>query len=88
LSRLPLPSSESSLEDDVEVVALTSTLSAITTAEFKAACVSCPVQQKLRALHTSRWPKTDRNLAPALWPFFKLQNELSLKDDCVVRGTD
>lgn len=54
LSRLPLPSSEPSLEDDIEV-ALTSALTAITETDFKAACASCPVQTRLRELLTSKW---------------------------------
>ncbi len=41
LSRLPLLSTEPSLEHDLEVVALNSTLTAITSSEFKAACDSC-----------------------------------------------
>ncbi|KAJ8364836.1 hypothetical protein SKAU_G00136670 [Synaphobranchus kaupii] len=86
LSRLPLPNSEPSLEDDVEI-ALTSALTAVTEAEFKAACTSCPVQTKLRQLLTSRWPKSAKSLAPNLQPFFKLMHELSLQEDCVVRGT-
>ncbi|KAJ8375109.1 hypothetical protein SKAU_G00056890 [Synaphobranchus kaupii] len=82
LSRLPLPNSEPSLEDDVEI-ALTSALTAVTEAEFKAACTSCPVQTKLRQLLTSRWPKSAKSLAPNLQPFFKLMHELSLQEDCV-----
>lgn len=57
LSRLPLPSSEPSLEDDIEV-ALISALTAITETDFKAACASCPVQTRLRELLTSKWPKS------------------------------
>ena len=83
LSRLPLPSSEPSLVDDTEV-ALTSTLTAITDTDFKAACASCPVQTQLRELLTSRWPKSAKSLFPSLQPFFKLRHELSLQDDLVV----
>ena len=86
LSRLPLPSSEPSLVDDTEV-ALTSTLTAITETDFKAACASCPVQTQLREMLTSRWPKSAKSLLPSLQPFFKLWHELSLQDDLVVRGT-
>ncbi|XP_041940375.1 uncharacterized protein K02A2.6-like [Alosa sapidissima] len=85
LSRLPLPHSEPSLEEDIEV-ALTSTLTAVTDAEFKAACTSCPVQTQLRGLLTSTWPASAKHLTPALQPFFKLRYELSLQGDCVVRG--
>lgn len=87
LSRLPLPHTEPAQEEDAEVVALISTLSAITAAEFKAACASCPVQVKLREILTSRWPKQEKYLDPALRPFFRVQNELSLQNDCVMRGT-
>ncbi|KAF7643626.1 hypothetical protein LDENG_00236260, partial [Lucifuga dentata] len=85
LSQLPLPSSEPSLVDDVEV-ALTSALSAITAAEFEAASTFCPVQIQLRGLLTSRWPTSAKSLDPNLQPFFKLQHELSLQGNCVVCG--
>lgn len=86
LSLFPLPGSEPSLLDDVEV-ALTSALSAVTAAEFKSACTACPVQNKLRKLLTSRWPITEKGLDPKLQPFFKIRHKLSLQGDCVVRGT-
>ncbi|KAF7651388.1 hypothetical protein LDENG_00111630 [Lucifuga dentata] len=86
LSQLPLPSSEPSLVDNVEV-ALTSALSAITVAEFETACISCPVQTQLCGLLTSRWPTSAKSLDPNLQPFFKLRHELSLQGNCVVRGT-
>ncbi|RXN26021.1 nuclear receptor ROR-alpha [Labeo rohita] len=38
LSRLPLPRTEPSLEYDLEVIALTSTLTVVTSSEFKEAC--------------------------------------------------
>ena len=88
LSRLPLCCEEPCLENDEEVVALTSILTAITREEFKAACASCPVQTKLCELLTSRWPRSAKALEPALQPYFKLQTELSIQDDCVVRGTN
>ncbi|KAL7839056.1 hypothetical protein SRHO_G00257140 [Serrasalmus rhombeus] len=88
LSRLPLRCEEPCLDNDEEVVALTSILTAVAGEEFKAAWASCPVQTKLRELLTSRWPKSAKALDPALQPYFKLQNELSLQDDCVVRGTN
>ncbi|KAL2080048.1 hypothetical protein ACEWY4_023841 [Coilia grayii] len=85
LSRLPMPNSEPSLEDDVEV-ALTCTLSAVADAEFKAACMSCPMQTQLRELLASPWPASAKHLGPDLRPYFKLRHELSLQGDCAVRG--
>ncbi len=87
LSRLPLLSTEPSLEHDLEVVALTSTLTAITSSEFKAACDSCPIQAELRRLLSSKWPNCAKVLDNALKPYFQVRHELSLQDDCVVRGT-
>ena len=59
-------SEESCLENDVEVVALASILTLITSDEFKAACASCPVQTELHELLTSKWPKSAKALDPAL----------------------
>lgn len=70
LSRLPLPSTEPSLEHDLEVIALTSTLTAITSSEFKAACDSCPIQAELRRMLASKWPKCAKALDHALKPYF------------------
>ena len=81
LSHLPLPTSEPSLEDDVEVVALTSTLTAVTAEEFKTACISCPIQTKLCELLTKRGPKMSKGLDPDLFTDFRLQTELSLQED-------
>lgn len=77
LSHLPLPSAETSLEHDLEVVALTSMLTAITSSEFKAACDLCPIQAELRRMLASKWPKCAK----------ALDHEVSLQDGCVVRGT-
>lgn len=86
LSQLPLPSSEPSLDDDIEV-ALTSMLTVITETKFKTVCASCPIQTQLCELLTSKWPKSAKGLPPSLQPFFKLRHELSLLDDLVVCGT-
>ncbi|CAM5127875.1 unnamed protein product [Eretmochelys imbricata] len=45
LSRLPLPSPDGSPEnEDVVVVLITSTLTAVTREQFQAACLACPIQ--------------------------------------------
>ncbi|KAL0149455.1 hypothetical protein M9458_055243 [Cirrhinus mrigala] len=87
LSRLPLPSTEPSLEHDLEVVALTSTFTVVTSSEFKEACDSCPIQAELHRLLASKWPKCAKALVHDQRPYFQVQNELSLQDGCVVRGT-
>ncbi len=87
LSRLPLPSTEPSLEHDLEVVALTSMFTAITSSEFKAACDSCPIQAELCRLLASKWAKCAKALDHALKPYFQVRHELSLQDGCVVHGT-
>ncbi|KAI2647354.1 Retrovirus-related Pol polyprotein [Labeo rohita] len=46
------------LEDDVEVVALTSTLMAISADEFKVAGAACPIYCELVDLLMTKWPKS------------------------------
>ncbi|CAM5091596.1 unnamed protein product [Eretmochelys imbricata] len=88
LSRLPLPSPDGPLEDEDVVVALiTSTLAAVTREQFQAACSACPIQQKLWEFLTNRWPSHPKNLDPVLLPYFRVRDELSLFDGCVLRGT-
>lgn len=50
LSRLPLQSSDPVLEDDMEVVALTSILTAISADDFRAAGATCPIYSEVRNL--------------------------------------
>ncbi|KAL1256634.1 hypothetical protein QQF64_012179 [Cirrhinus molitorella] len=87
LSRLQLQSSGPVLEDDVEVVAFTSTLTTISADEFKAAGAACPIYCELRDLLMTKWPKSPKELGPELVPYYRIQHELSLQDNCVVRGT-
>ncbi|CAM4665226.1 unnamed protein product [Lepidochelys kempii] len=88
LSRLPLPSPDGPPEDEDVVVALiTSALTAVTREQFQAACSACPIQQKLWEFLTKRWPSHPKNLDPVLLPYFRVRDELSLLDGCVLRGT-
>ncbi|CAM4564718.1 unnamed protein product [Lepidochelys olivacea] len=88
LSRLPLPSPDGPPEDEDVVVALiTSALTAVTREQFQAACSACPIQQKLWEFLTQRWPSHPKNLDPVLLPYFRVRDELSLFDGCVLRGT-
>ncbi|CAM4643089.1 unnamed protein product [Lepidochelys kempii] len=85
LSRLPLPSPDGPLEDEDVVVALiTSTLTAVTREQFQAACLACPIQQKLWEFLTKRWPSNPKNLDPVLLPYFRVRDELSLLDGWVL----
>ncbi|CAM4650968.1 unnamed protein product [Lepidochelys kempii] len=88
LSCLSLPSPDGSPEDEDVVVALiTSTLTAVTKEQFQAACSACPIQQKLWEFLTKRWPSNPKNLDPVLLPYFRVWDELSLLDGCVLQGT-
>ncbi|CAM5162642.1 unnamed protein product [Natator depressus] len=88
LSRPPLPSPDGPPEDEDVVVALiTSTLTAVTREQFQAACSACPIQQKLWEFLTKRWPSHPKNLDPVSLPYFRVRDELSLLDGCVLRGT-
>ncbi|CAM4644478.1 unnamed protein product [Caretta caretta] len=88
LSRLPLPSPDGPPEDEDVVVALiTSTLTAVTREQFQAACSACPIQQKPREFLTKSWPSYPKNLDPVLLPYFRVRDELSLFDGCVLQGT-
>ncbi|CAM5075843.1 unnamed protein product [Natator depressus] len=90
LSRLPLPFSSPDgppEDDDVVVALITSTLTEVTREQFQAACSACPIQQKLREFLTKRWPSNPKNLDPVLLPYFRVREELSLFDGCVLRDT-
>ncbi|CAM5077234.1 unnamed protein product [Eretmochelys imbricata] len=88
LSRLPLPSPDGPPEDEDVVVALiTSALTTLTKEQFQAACSVCPIQQKLQEFLTKRWASNPKNLVPVLLPYFRVRDELSLLDGCVLRGT-
>ncbi|CAM5074127.1 unnamed protein product [Natator depressus] len=88
LSHLPLPSPDGPPEDEDVVVALiTSTLTAIIREQFQSACSACPIQQKLQEFLTKRWPCNPKNLDPVLLSYFRVWDELSLLDVCVLRGT-
>lgn len=58
LSRLPLPSFEPSLENDVEVVALTGALTVVTSAEFNDATLYAPFRRSCAdcLLHSGQNP--------------------------------
>ncbi|CAM4651839.1 unnamed protein product [Lepidochelys kempii] len=88
LSRLPLLSPDGPLEDeDIVVAVITSTLTTVTKEQLQAACSACPIQQKLREFLTKRWPSYPKNLDPVLLPYFRVWDELSLLDGCVLQGT-
>lgn len=87
LSHLPLQSSGLVLEDDMEVVMLTSTLMAKSADEFKAAGTASPMYCKLRDLLMTKWPKSPKSLGSDLLPYYRIQHELSLQEDCMIRGT-
>uniref|UniRef100_A0A803K669 Gypsy retrotransposon integrase-like protein 1 n=1 Tax=Xenopus tropicalis TaxID=8364 RepID=A0A803K669_XENTR len=89
LSRLPLPAATDTLEEDIEVVALTDDIlsSTVSAADFKQACLTCPVQEKLRDILQSKWPNSEKKVSPDLQPYYRIRHELSLVDDYVVRGS-
>ena len=88
LSRLPLPGTDMDFTETVEsVAAIMTDTDAIPLEEFKAACHSCPVLAKLCAQIPKPWPGRKSAVDPDLQPYYMIRDELSIVDDCIVRGT-
>ena len=88
LSRLPLTGTDMDYTERVEsVAAIMTDTDAISMDDFKAACRSCPVLTKLCAHIPKPWPGRKTAVDPDLQPYYMIRNELSIVDDCVVRGT-
>ncbi|CAM5091696.1 unnamed protein product [Eretmochelys imbricata] len=88
LSYLPLSSPDGPpADEDVVVALITSTRTAVTREQFQTACSACPIQEKLREFLAKRWPNNSKNFDPVLLPHFRVRDELSLLDGCLVQGT-
>ncbi|KAF7664139.1 hypothetical protein LDENG_00188000 [Lucifuga dentata] len=89
LSHLPLPTTpEMDSDTEPELVALLSTvLTAVTQSEFEAASSACPEMTALRNQITRGWPPSAAAVSPGLKPYYRLRNELTVKDSMVFRGT-
>ncbi|KAJ8333804.1 hypothetical protein SKAU_G00411230 [Synaphobranchus kaupii] len=89
LSRLPLPArSEPPVDVEPEFVAMLSTaLSTLPVSEFEAACADCPELSALRSQINKGWPPSFKAVSSELTPYYRLRNELSVKDTLVFRGS-
>lgn len=89
LSRLPLPAAfPLPTDSDPELVALLSTCPvAVTADEFEDASSSCSELASLRAQILQQWPASAKSVEPSLQPYFKIKDELCVKDNLVFRGT-
>ncbi|KAF7643880.1 hypothetical protein LDENG_00231630 [Lucifuga dentata] len=87
LSRLPLPTTpEMDSDTEPELVALLSTvLTAVTQSEFEAASSACPEMTVLSNQITHGWPPSAAAVSPELKPYYRLRNELTVKDSIVFR---
>ncbi len=79
LSRLPLPATDYSQEQEPEMVAVLSPeFAAVTVEELKSMCDACPVHQQVNVCIEKGWPRGAKSSAIA--PYHHLQNELSVND--------
>lgn len=89
LSRLPLPVlADPTLDAEPDMVAqISATLSALPLADFDSACSSCPELSALREQIDKTWPPCGKTLNDVLLPYHKIRDELSVKDNYVLRGS-
>ncbi|XP_038063014.1 uncharacterized protein K02A2.6-like [Patiria miniata] len=91
LSRLPLPTTVHATEhtDDEIIVQWISALlvdaSAITKADLQSATRTDTILKSVSEYITSGWP-AKQHITTELQPYFHLQDELSVADDCLLRG--
>lgn len=83
-SRLPLPGIGTDYAKTVESVATILTENnAVSKADFKDECHSCPVLIKLQ----KPWPKQKKAVDSDLQTYYLIRDELTIVDDCIVRVT-
>lgn len=89
LSRLPLPlPADPSTDVEPDIVAhISSTLSALPVTDFEAACSSCPEMTALRDQIHRGWPPSIRTVNQAMTSYYKVKEELSVKDNFIFRGS-
>ncbi|KAL6463363.1 hypothetical protein MHYP_G00277540 [Metynnis hypsauchen] len=88
LSRLPLPETDTAYAEEIEsVAAILTDLSAVSEEEFRSECNDCPVLTKLRAQIQRGWPSRKSTLDPDLQPYFTIRHELTVMNECIVRGS-
>ncbi len=89
LSRLPIPApADSSADVEPEIVAfISSTLCSLSVTDFETACAVCPELEKLRQQITCGWPPSIKAVSQDLIPYFRVRDELSVKDALIFRGT-
>lgn len=89
LSHLPLHApADSTLDAEPEMVAqFSATLDSLPVADFDSACSACPELSALRSQMESGWPFSIKSVNEALAPFYKIRDELSAKDNYILRGS-
>ncbi|KAG1952105.1 retrotransposable element [Pimephales promelas] len=89
LSRLPIPSSGDDPTDlEPEIVALiSSTLCSLSVTDFETACAACPELEMLRKQITHGWPPSIKAVSQDMIPYFRVRDELAVKDAFIFRGT-
>ncbi len=55
--------------------------------DFETACAACPELEKLRQQITRGWPPSIKAVSQDLIPYFRVRDELSVKDALIFRGT-
>ncbi|KAK7877730.1 hypothetical protein WMY93_030544 [Mugilogobius chulae] len=87
LSRLPLPETDTACAAEVEsVVAILTDLNAVSEDDFRSECKNCPVLTKLRVQIQKGWPSRQSILESDLQPYFPMRHELSVMNECIIRG--
>uniref|UniRef100_A0A8C6V5S1 Gypsy retrotransposon integrase-like protein 1 n=1 Tax=Neogobius melanostomus TaxID=47308 RepID=A0A8C6V5S1_9GOBI len=89
LSRLPLPlPADFTTDAEPEMVAhISAALSSLPVTDFDTACAACPELSALRAQIDKGWPATIKPLTEMLTPYYKIRDELSTKDNYILRGS-
>ncbi|KAK7909818.1 hypothetical protein WMY93_014502 [Mugilogobius chulae] len=87
LSRLPLPETDTACAAEVEsVAAILTDLNAVSEDDFRSECKNCPVLTKLRVQIQKGWPSRQSILESDLQPYFPMRHELSVMNECIIRG--
>ncbi|XP_048853517.1 uncharacterized protein K02A2.6-like isoform X1 [Brienomyrus brachyistius] len=89
LSRLPLPAPPDSISDsEPEMVAhISAVLSSLPVVDFNSACSTCPELSALRSQIESGWPPSVKSVSGILALYYKIRDELSVKDNYILRGS-
>lgn len=85
LSWLTFPAATSKQDENVKVVF--SEIDAITTSEFKQACLACPIKAQYLKILQTKWPNSENKQSPILLSYYSITHELSLVDGYIFHGS-